>query len=526
MNIVLLRLLVMLIAFVPCSLRAEDAPRSVPQAVKALEYLKAQPNTGPTSWTNGPYVYDGAGNVTAIGTEVYVYDKVGRLRTATVRGPVMDAMQTQSFTYDEYANLTSITKLGETVHLDVTAGTNRLSNVEYDGAGNVITANTQHYEYDAMGMLSTVRLGTSTQPRMIYAYTADDERLFAFDVSSNTTHWTVRGLDNKVLRDFKQHGNAWSVERDYVYRDGLLLAALRPGGLVEHYSLDHLRTPRLVTDGAGNKIGYHVYWPFGEEWSPGNTQEGSPLRFTGHERDEDPSGGNAPLDNMHARMYSSRWGRFLSVDPSLNTNSALREPQGWNRYAYVFGNPLKSVDLDGRDRYQEPGFTKKMTPENLCCAPPAVSWALRSGAAALSIATVEILGAGELVSIGLGANRLQRTLENEAAPSSVPSTRIYTPKDADGNPLPLPRDAHGNEMPDPAAAGRPHTQLGSRTTPTKGEAPYSQVREWNGNAQGGRRIDFSNHNEPAVHPNPHQHVIQPNGKVGPPEPVPEFQPKP
>ncbi|HEV7923394.1 MAG TPA: RHS repeat-associated core domain-containing protein [Thermoanaerobaculia bacterium] len=323
---------------------------------------------------------------------------------------------------------------------------------------------------------------------------------------------------------FKQSGSTWSVERDYVYRDGLLLAALKPTG-VEHYSLDHLGTPRLITDGVGHRIGYHVYWPFGEEWTAGGVQEASPLKFTGHERDADPAGGTAPLDYMHARYYAATWGRFMAVDPKLNQDSASREPQGWNRYSYVLGNPIKSIDPDRRDRYQEPGFTKKMTPENLCCAPPAVSWALYSGAAALSAGTAELLGVGGLYGAVRGANRLRRALDSEAPPPSQ-SNGIYTPRDSDGNPLPLPRDKHGNEMPDPEAAGRPHTQLGTRTDPTKGEASYPQAREWNGHGRGGRRIDFSDHNDPTIHPDPHQHVIEPSGKAGRPEPVPEIPPQP
>jgi RHS repeat-associated protein len=166
-------------------------------------------------------------------------------------------------------------------------------------------------------------------------------------VSANTTHWTLRGLDNQLLRDFKQVGGVWSVERDYVYRDGLLLAALKPGGAVEHYTLDHLGTPRLVTDGAGHKIGYHVYWPFGEEWSAGSAQEASPLKFTGHERDADPSGSTAPLDYMHARFYGAGWGRFLSFDPAAQSADP-RRPQSWNRYAYVENHPLNLADPDGQ----------------------------------------------------------------------------------------------------------------------------------------------------------------------------------
>jgi RHS repeat-associated protein len=54
------------------------------------------------------------------------------------------------------------------------------------------------------------------------------------------------------------------------------------------------------------------------------------------------------LDYMHARHYGAGWGRFLTVDPVLNTESALRNPNEWNRYAYVGNNPLSHVDPDGR----------------------------------------------------------------------------------------------------------------------------------------------------------------------------------
>ncbi|HEV7923208.1 MAG TPA: RHS repeat-associated core domain-containing protein [Thermoanaerobaculia bacterium] len=419
------RLLVSLGVALMSSVFAQDAAPPPPPAVKALEYLRTQPNAGPTSWTNGPYEYDGAGNIKAIGPETYVYDKIGRLKSSTLRGPDLSSMQTQSFDYDAYGNLISTSKLGQTVPLPITDATNRLSSLGYDVSGNVIAAGTQHYDYDAVGMPNVVRLGTNTQPRIIYAYTADDERLFAFDVSSGTTHWTLRGFDNKILRDLKQNGFTWTVERDYIYRDGLLLAALKSGGAVEHYSLDHLGTPRLVTDGVGNKVGHHVYWPFGEEWSPGTTQESSPLRFTGHERDADPTGGTAPLDYMHARYYGSEWGRFLSVDAVLNIDRALRQPQNWNRYSYVMNNPMRFTDPTGREHVQEPGFTKPLSEADWSNAPPVIQAAFYAEGALLSQVGEEAAAAAvtRFVAPLIGELNLSRRIMG-ALRSSSAATRL------------------------------------------------------------------------------------------------------
>ena len=47
---------------------------------------------------------------------------------------------------------------------------------------------------------------------------------------------------------------------------------------------------------------------------------------------------------MHARYYSSGWGRFLSVDPVLGDR---KRPQSWNRCGYVENNPLNATDPTG-----------------------------------------------------------------------------------------------------------------------------------------------------------------------------------
>lgn len=50
---------------------------------------------------------------------------------------------------------------------------------------------------------------------------------------------------------------------------------------------------------------------------------------------------------MLARYYSAGLGRFLSVDPGGDPD--LEDPQSWNRYSYVFNNPLRYNDPTGED---------------------------------------------------------------------------------------------------------------------------------------------------------------------------------
>ena len=147
----------------------------------------------------------------------------------------------------------------------------------------------------------------------------------------------MRDLDGQVLRVFTSAGGAngkdsWSWSEDYVYGPAGLLASETPQGR-HRFHLDHLGTPRLVTDGNGLELGLHHYYPFGEEATLAS-QDAERLKFTGHERDMlsgNITNGDS-FDYMHARTYAPLLGRFISPDP-LGGNPLA--PQSWNRYAYV-----------------------------------------------------------------------------------------------------------------------------------------------------------------------------------------------
>jgi RHS repeat-associated protein len=156
-----------------------------------------------------------------------------------------------------------------------------------------------------------------------------------------------------VLRDFQKTSSfEWE---DYIYREGQLLAAKFHDGRVVHFDVDHLGSVRLETDATASvaTAKYREFWPYGEEATPPGGSE--QMKFTGHERDLGitvcPSSNpqcllNADdVDYMHARYYRPGLGRFLSVDPA---GGSPGDPQSWNRYAYVRGNPLVRVDPTGR----------------------------------------------------------------------------------------------------------------------------------------------------------------------------------
>ena len=114
----------------------------------------------------------------------------------------------------------------------------------YDGAGNLTNWNgVATYNYDAFNQMTHMTNGTQD---WVYLYTADDERIWSYNIPANSSRWTLRDLGGKVLREYLSTGR-WSVGTDYVYRDGQLLAAETQTGQ-RHFHLDHLGTPRLITE--------------------------------------------------------------------------------------------------------------------------------------------------------------------------------------------------------------------------------------------------------------------------------------
>jgi RHS repeat-associated protein len=338
------------------------APTSAAPPPTTRSHLTPRTSSYGDNGQSGTYTYDGSGNITAIGADTYVYDGTQRLVSSVTRGVQ------ENYTYDAYGNRTSATGavncLGQTncaQTVTVDSNTNHLTTIKgaavtYDAAGNIKTIAASSgspgavYSYDALGMMTEATVGSDDRQ---FLYTADDERIAVRQGVSWT--WMIRDQSGKVLREFTslESGSGssltmtnWQWAKDYVWRDGLLLATVSPSGTL-HYHLDHLGTPRLVTDANGVKVAEHAYYPFGAEinLTPHETPEEA-MKFTGHERDIVAGDGHT-LDYMHARYDNASLGRFLSVDPIMPIE-AMRVPQLWNRYSYVGNNPVGRVDPTGR----------------------------------------------------------------------------------------------------------------------------------------------------------------------------------
>ncbi|MBV6496997.1 MAG: hypothetical protein DYH05_08735 [Acidobacteria bacterium ACB1] len=286
----------------------------------------------------------------------YTYDEVNRLKDAvenvTPTGGSASQSWRQAFTFDRYgnrnfdeANSTTLPKNCGTapnlvvceadrkvVNPSADAANNRFSAGQgyvYDAAGNTIAdANGQTYFYDAENKMVTASNASGTLGQ--YTYDGDGKRIKKFVPSTGETTVFAYDASGKMVAEYSTNVEPVATAK------------------VNYLTTDHLGSPRINTDATGNVTARHDYHPFGEEIATSQRTVGLGYaadtvrkQFTGYERDNEVG-----LDFAQARYYSSKLGRFYSVDPE--SAGAIEDyPQSWNAYAYVGNNPLNFTDPDG-----------------------------------------------------------------------------------------------------------------------------------------------------------------------------------
>ena len=311
---------------------------------------------GSELWSTGTYDFDGAGNIRKRGMTSYVYDAFQRLagwHDAFADG----AYASTRIGYDSFGNPsysatqtcgTGGTRCAGDMFLPqaIDGTTNRYADHTYDAAGNVISDVRRTFTWDGLGVMSRAEVGGRA---FHYLYSPDDERIAVVERKNgaNRTTYTLRDFSNRALSmwtdDATSGGRTIAWKEDTIWRGGALLGNVTALDGVKHYVLDHLGSPRLITNGEGGVLGVQEFAPFGG----GGTADGGTLQFTGHERDAASVGGGITdlPDYMHARYYDVGRGRFLSIDP---VTGIAERPQTWNRYSYVANSPLTYGDPTGR----------------------------------------------------------------------------------------------------------------------------------------------------------------------------------
>jgi RHS repeat-associated protein len=277
------------------------------------------------------------------GEEVtYTYDALQRLIRAETTGPQWG----QAYGYDGFGNLTSktVTKgSGPTLSVAYNAATNHQIGGSYDGNGNW-TGDSQ--SYDALGRATVL-----------------------YEVAGGQMTWQYNPSNKRVLKMNQWFGGCqgqWPVELNFYapwgkrlvrykynvacYNGEVSIGRQFPGEtyyfagrtIVEGRTMQGVSGP-LLTDRLGSVQGQNGQGPGYKPYGEGG-QNGGGEAFGTYQRDFEGQ------DWADQRYYTSMTGRFWSPDPYQAAAKGANDPanpQSWNRYAYVLGDPVNFRDPRG-----------------------------------------------------------------------------------------------------------------------------------------------------------------------------------
>ena len=292
----------------------------------------------------------------------------------------------------------------------------------YDAAGNLLAAGSDSFTWDSRNRLTGATAGGTTAR---YGYDGADRRVSStVDGTTRSLVWDRAGGLDTVVGDGT---TTW------LHADGAVLAATA-GDATTWPLADALGSVRATTDAAGAVVGTADWTPFGARAAA--TGAVGAFGFTGAW--SDPTG----LVHLRARDYSPGLGRFLSAD---TVEQGAPGTGGFNRYAYVGGNPTTWTDPTGHAAATEyVVLTARTVPAAQLTAMTGVGFVLRMrliiladklrGAAGIAAgaATVGAGGCAVFCGGGEGADPAPDRPAPEPGPTPVPGPAPVPPPPGPG----------------------------------------------------------------------------------------------
>lgn len=270
--------------------------------------------------------------------QTYSYDGLNRLNSAEEKVSGTTTWK-QTFTIDRFGNRTfdagNTTTLGSCstaiCNPSISTNNNRItsSGYTYDANGALTqNASGERFGYDAENhqtkFFNSNNSGSTSDAE--YIYDGDGKRVMK-TVGSDTTIFVYDAL-GKVIAEY-----------------ATVLATTQQ---VSYLTQDGLGSPRVTTNENGEVTSRKDFMAYGDEalsvqrtsGPSGNNYDTPQFRtdYTGYEKD-DESG----LQFAQARYFNPMHGRYTTVDP-MTASATIRNPQSFNRYAYVNNSPVKNTD--------------------------------------------------------------------------------------------------------------------------------------------------------------------------------------
>lgn len=250
---------------------------------------------------------------------------------------------------------------------------NLMYTVSQDSASGAHTVRWE--EYTSFNKIRQMRFGSLSNPNdptnavadrtVDLVYGPEHQRLRqTVQLTSNApshmeagTTWYMNGPDSLGLSYEKEvKANGLIEHKHYLSAGGGVFAQFtkragnlnaKPAQQVSYFHHDHLGSLAVITNEAGQVIERLAYDPWGKRrFTDGNRDNNDTLTssntkrgYTMHEHMDEMG-----VINMNGRVDDPMIGRFLTADPYIQSPDHL---QSYNRYAYVWNNPLAMTDPSG-----------------------------------------------------------------------------------------------------------------------------------------------------------------------------------
>jgi RHS repeat-associated protein len=278
------------------------------------------------------------------------WNAIATLASLTVTDPFNSSdAQTCSYSHDDLARIAS-----------VSCGSIWSQTLSYDAFGNINKSGTSSFQptysyltnqmtqigssyptYDANGNVTNDFLNTYAWDANGRPVTADSVGL-TYDALGRIVEQNRSGAYTQIV--YTPSGaklalmTGSALQKGFVPLTGGSMAIYNSSGLAYYRHSDWIGSSRFASTPSRTLYFDGAYGPFGEAYASTGTTD---LSFTGMNQDT-----AANLYDFPAREYGTQ-GRWPSPDPAGISSVRIKDPQTWNRYAYVRNNPLALRDPTG-----------------------------------------------------------------------------------------------------------------------------------------------------------------------------------
>ncbi len=280
--------------------------------------------------------------------ETYGYDDLDRITSWSYTNSRTRKTYDRTYTYDDAGNLIFKTGIGDMTYDEH----NRLKSAgsdesfRYDANGNMLEGNGKRYTYTAFNKVARIDYAGGYQERM---YDEADELVKQEFRDGRVIYHVGKGYElieeklfgGRIKRTMRHH--IFAEDKVIAVHEKTIIDDQKQADKTAYIHRDILGSVDTVTDAHGKVVLRNEYTPYGERIP---NDEGNHLfdsrhlrGYTGHRQIPE-----ANLVDMNARIYDPVIGRFTSPDTMIPHPDRI---QAYNRYVYVYGNPIKYNDPSG-----------------------------------------------------------------------------------------------------------------------------------------------------------------------------------